>query len=114
MKGAAIGGLFGGLPGAAIGGLNGYFGITDQIKDWAAGLFGGNSDYAGSGMAGDSYSNDRGFSDPGGWGLGNLGDSYGGFADGSAYGGSGGGSQGGFGGYGNADGSPSNDGPGIW
>lgn len=74
--------------------------------------------YTGDGRAGETYSNSRGFSDPGGWGLGNLGD-LSGFADGSAYGngGNGGPSQGGMnsnGGYGNDDGSVSNNGPGIW
>lgn len=125
---------FGSPPAASkpsMGGITDLFGATNlgpfsfggvnmpgfSLPDISS-LFGGDTGYGGSGRTGDTYSNDRGFSDPGGWGLGNIGN-LGGFMDGSIYGGGGGGGFGGGGmnsngGYGNADGSASNNGPGIW
>lgn len=96
VKGAALGGLFGGpmgmIGGAALGGLkDAGFSPFSGVKDFFSDLFGTGSydgPYQGQGRVGETYGNDRGFSDPGGWSTDNLAGM--GFDDGSAYGGFGG------------------------
>lgn len=97
VNGAVQGFVTGGPLGALTGGVLGATGLgkkADEALDnfvkgaWDKITGSGNSEYGGSGMAGDTYSNDRGFTDPGGWSLGNVDAGLSGaLADGSAYGG---------------------------
>ena len=75
ISGAASGLVTGGPIGAILGGITGGLGISsgvDRFVDSITGR-GGSEVYDGSGMAGDTYSNDRGFKDQGGWSVNNLG-----------------------------------------
>lgn len=95
LKGAALGGVFGGpigmIGGAAIGGLkdmgvnmNPFSGLGSFFSD-VFGTGGYSGPYEGQGRVGETYSNEQGFNDIGGWGTGSLAGM--GFDDGSAYGG---------------------------
>ena len=114
--------MTGGPIGAILGGVTGGLGISRGVDRFIDGITGrgGSEVYDGSGMVGDTFSNDRGFKDEGGWSVNNLGaDVLAGMSDGSIYGDGGSGKAGGGGmnangGYGNADGSVSNNGPGLW